>query len=112
MLAQVAGIYVHAYCKVTFVAGPKGPAETMASTVMVGSFLDVFDHKGWSTHKYIPADKLTQDLGEPKGAGVYGSVLMADGSHVLATCKGPLAYWSGKPEDKAEWIKIRDNPIA
>lgn len=99
MYAKIAGMYVKAHCATTF----KDPAG-MESTALRGGYVDVFDHKGFGTHKYIPADRLSDELGEPRGAGVYGSFLMGDGSHLLVTCKGPLACWSGKDDEKATWI--------
>ena len=76
----------------------------MATTVFNMGMLDVFDHKGSGSHKYIPADRLTDDLGMEQGAGVFGYVKLYDDSYVLKTCNGPLAYWSGKAEDKAMWV--------
>lgn len=83
----------------------------MESTVCNGGLIDVFDHTGYGTHKYIPADRLTAELGMPEGAGVYGFWGMKDGSYLLLTCRGPLAYWSGKAEDKAEWVVDRTELI-
>jgi hypothetical protein len=97
MMAQIAAEYVNCYVIAKF------NDVNMASTIMNGSMADVFDHVGFGSHKYIPADKLSQDLGEQAGAGVFGYWKMKDGSYVLRTCKGKLAYWSGNPEDKAMW---------
>lgn len=99
MYAKIAADYIHVWCRATFPERNEGMGSTMAN----GEMIDVFDHRGHGSHKYIPADKLTADLEEPVGAGVYGYWLMADGSYLLLTCKGPLAYWSGKAEDKASW---------
>ena len=106
--ARIVCLYVHSYCRQQW---PEDEAEDyckgtkMASTVMNSDFADVFDHKGYGSHKYIPADKLTPDLGESEGAGVFGYWKMYDNSYILRTCRGPLAYWSGKDEDAAEWAK-------
>lgn len=99
--AEIAANYIHGFCRTTW----PNDAEplNMGSTVANGSYIDVFDHKGGGSHKYIPADKLTEDLGETQGAGVFGYWLMGDDSYLLRTSKGPLAHWSGKIEDKAEW---------
>lgn len=105
--AQIAAMLVHAYCRQTWpepLRHQKDSAQ-MASTVLCGGFLDVFDFKSFGTHKYIPKDKLNADLGEPEGAGVFGYLRMHDDSYVLQTCDGRLATWSGKDEDKAEWTK-------
>ena len=63
-----------------------------ASTLANGSIIDAFDHKGHGSHKYIDADRWTEDLGMEQGAGVYGFWIMKDGSYLLLTCKGRLAY--------------------
>jgi hypothetical protein len=81
---------------------PRSPVQ-MASTMANGEVIDAFDHQGGGTWKYIPADKLTLDLNERPGAGVYSYWHMKDGSYLLRTCHGALAHWSGKAEDKAEW---------
>lgn len=99
MMAAIASGYVNAWCRAKW---PEEGAK-MSSTMMNASMADVFDHIDYGSHKYIPADKLTRDLGEPTGGGVYGYWKMADGSYVLRTCRGPLAYWSGKTEDAAQW---------
>ncbi len=104
--AQIAGQYMHAWCRAKWpepMAHQTDSAQ-MASTMANGSMIDVFDHKGHGTHKYIPADRLTQDIGEPLGAGVYAYWKMADDSFLLLTCNGRLAHWDGTPEGKAEWI--------
>lgn len=106
MHAQIAAMYIRAHCKQTF----KKP-DTMESTSASGAFIDVFDHQGGGSHKYIPADKLTDDLGMERGAGVYGYWKMSDGSYLLLTCRGPVAYWSGNPEDKAKWVEDRSDKV-
>jgi len=41
--------------------------------MMLGSVIwNLFVNTGYGSHKYIPADKLTADLGQHEGAGVYG----------------------------------------
>lgn len=105
--AALAADYIHAWCRQQWpedkrLAHHKDSAQ-MASTVANGEMIDVFDHQGGGSHKYIPAAKLTEDLGEPQGAGVFGYWKMYDGSYLLRTCNGRLAHWSGKAEDKAEW---------
>jgi hypothetical protein len=107
--ARIAGEYITAWCRQKFAPVAERPElrdehpEKMASTVANGNMIDVFDHKGSGSHKYIPADRLTQDLGEPLGAGVFSYWKMYDDSYLLRTCDGRLAHWSGKDEDKAEW---------
>jgi hypothetical protein len=108
MYAKIAAIYITAYCRETFAA--KMNPEDMGSHVANGIMMDVFDHLGYGTHKYIPADRLTEDLGEKKGAGVFSYWKLRDGSYLLRTCRGRLAYWSGKVEDKAEWAPDPRNP--
>ena len=98
MYAKIAALYVKAYCKATF----KEP-EAMESTMCQGGFLDCFDITGTGSHKYIPTTKLNSDLGKRDGAGVYNYAKFSDGSYLLFTCDGPLAYWSGVTEDAAEW---------
>lgn len=99
MYAKIAATYLAAYCRETFTKDP----HTMESHMANGEMMDVFDHKGHGSHKYIPADKLTNDLGMRQGAGVYGYWAMSDGSYLLLTCGGRLAFWSGKDTDKAEF---------
>ena len=103
MYARLAAMYIHSLCQAKWPG--EGPTQgmNMGSTMTNGAWIDVFDHKGYGTHKYIPADKLTADLEEPEGGGVYGYWKMADDSYLLLTCRGRLACWSGKPEDKAMW---------
>ena len=104
--AQVAADQINAFCRMQW---PNDGDARMASTWCNGSVIDAYDHEGHSTHKYINADQFTQDLGEPQGAGVYGAWRMKDGSLLLLTCKGPLAwappYVEGEPR-KAEWGKF------
>ncbi len=105
MYAQIAAEYLHAWCRAKWPTPLKHQSDSaqMASTVANGGMMDVFDFKGHGTHKYIPSDKLTVDLGEPKGAGVYGYWKMADNSYLLLTCNGRLAYWNGDEEEVACW---------
>ena len=105
--AQIVTLYVHAHCRQQWPTPMEHQTDSaqMASTVLNGGFADVFDFKGSGSHKYIPSDKLSQDLGEPLGAGVYGYLKMYDDSYVLMTCNGRLAHWSGKDEDIAVWGK-------
>jgi hypothetical protein len=99
--AKIAAEMLHAWARTKF---EDLPAE-MASTIANGEIIDVFDHQGGGSHKYIPADRLTQDLGEPLGAGVYGYWKMYDDSYLLRTCDGRLAYWDGTSDGKAEFAK-------
>lgn len=103
--AQVAAELLNAYCAVTFAAdkNPMGMASTMAN----GCVIDAFDHKGGGSHKYIPADRLTDDLEQPRGGGVYGYWKMQDDSYLLRTCDGRLAWWTGKDEDRAQWGEVK-----
>lgn len=106
MYARIAAMYVRAYCRETF----EDPGR-MESTVANGEFADVFDHVDHGSHKYIPADRLSEELGMRPGAGVFAYWKMADGSYLLRTCPGPLAYWSGRAEDRAEWPSEREKKI-
>ena len=101
--AKITASYLHAWCLKKFPGDKPHEGTNIASTMANGSMFDVFDHKGHGSHKYIPADKLTADLGEPERAGVFGYWRMHDGSYILRTSRGPLATWSGNPDDKAEW---------
>lgn len=104
MYAKIAARYISAYCREVFKEDKEDPSE-METHMANGELIDVFDHSGGGTHKYIPADRLTEELGMPKGAGVFGYWKMADNSYLLRTCPGRLACWSGKDEDKAFWPK-------
>lgn len=106
MYAHIAALYVRAHCKQTF-----NNSDGMESTVVTGGFLDVFDFKSFGSHKYIPTEKLNEDLGLPQGGGVFGYIIMADGSYLLRTCGGRLAYWSGKKEDAAQFPNDRKEKI-
>lgn len=101
--AQVAAQYITAWCRATFKENPDKMGSSMASDKMI----DVFDHAGSETHKYIPADRLTADLGAVSGGGVYGAWVMRDKSMLLLTCHGELAWWSGKNGDVAQWHGLR-----
>ncbi len=98
--AKIAASMLNAWCAKKW---PEDTFPVMASTMANGPFIDAFDHKGGGSHKYIPAEKLGQDLGQPDGSGVFGYWLMEDNSYLLRTSKGPMAYWSGNKEEKAEW---------
>lgn len=95
--ARVAAAKINAYCRLKW--PQKGYAD-MASTWANGNVIDAFDHTGHMTHKYFPSDDFTAQLGEPVGAGTYGAWTMKDGSILLLTCKGPLAW---AHEGKAQW---------
>ena len=58
--AQIAAQYITAWCRATYAKDP----DKMGSTMANGGMIDCFDHRGHGSHKYIPADKLTEDLGE------------------------------------------------
>lgn len=105
--AMAAAIYVKAYCRDVFGDDP----ESMESHVTSGAMIDCFDHKGYGSHKYIPADRLTEELGMPKGGGVYGFWKMGDDSYLLLTCGGRVAVWSGKSDQKAEWPVKRERKV-
>ncbi len=60
------------------------------------TFADIIDS---GSHKYIPADTLSAELGQPEGAGVYGYVQFRDKSYILLTCHAGIAYWDG-PDQK------------
>jgi hypothetical protein len=98
--AKVASAMLNAWCRQKW---PEDKNADMASTMGNGPLIDAFDHKGGGSHKYIPADKLTADLDQPQGAGVFGYWKMGDDSYLLRTSAGPLAWWSGNKEEKAEW---------
>lgn len=99
MYAETAAKMISAFCQITFLDNPEG----MESIMTEGTMFDAFDYKTYGSHKYIPADRLSADLGLEPGAGVYGYWLMRDDSYLLKTTKGRLALWSGKPDDKAVW---------
>lgn len=107
MYADVAARYIAIYCRELYGKDSEGMESHMAN----GSMIDVFDHKGHGSHKHIPADRLTQELGMPEGAGVYGYWLMADGSYLLLTCPGRLAFWSGKEGEPAQWPPRRETKV-
>jgi hypothetical protein len=106
MYAKFAAKYAKAYSRATF----KNP-DRMESTFCTLGFLDVFDIVSVGSHKYIPVRKLNEDLGLPQGGGVYNYAKFSDGSYLLYTCEGPLAYWSGKSEEKAEFPTLRTELI-
>lgn len=95
--ARVAAAQINAYCRMKW---PKEGFADMASTWANGSVIDAYDHEGGGSHKYIQADEFTEQLGEKQGEGVYGYWRMKDGSLLLRTCKGPLAW---AKDGKAEW---------
>lgn len=97
--ASKAAAYINAFARLQYPADPEAIA---ASAIANGDYIDCFDRVGSGTHTYIPADRLTADLGEREGAGVFGYWLMQDGSCLLRTCRGPLAWWDGEAH-VAEW---------
>ena len=105
--AKIVASYLHAWCLAKFPGDDASSGTRMASTMANGPLLDVFDHKGGGSHKYIPTAKLSEDLGLPEGAGVFGYWLMYDGSYVLLTCEGSLAWWSGNTDDVAVWGEFK-----
>ena len=98
MYAKIASKYMQTFCQATF----KDP-ERMESTMFQGGMLDCFDIIDTGSHKYIPAERLNEELGLPQGGGVYNYVKFSDNSYLLLTCEGKTAYWSGKENEKAEW---------
>ena len=100
MYAHKVALYINSFCRMS---SPNEDCAKLASMMASGEWIDCFDHLGDGSHKYLPEDKLNQDLGLQPDKGVYGYWRMKDGSALLLTCKGPLAWWSGKSEDKAEW---------
>lgn len=106
MYARLAAMYIHSYCRQKWPTVEDGKdhlhGTNMASTMCQGSWIDVFDVASSGTHKYIPTHKLNEDLGLRQGAGVFGYYRFKDGSYLLMTCDGPLAYWSGNADDKAK----------
>lgn len=101
--AQLACELIHAWCEKKWPGDGPSDGARMASTVFNLDVMDVFDHKSFGSYKYIPSERLTRDLGESAGAGIFNYVQLYDGSYVLKTCDGRLAWWSGKEEDRAEW---------
>lgn len=107
MYAQTTAYFIQAYCAVNFV-----DSSRMESVVAEGRLIDAFDHNGYGSHKYIPTQKLNEHLKLPQGAGVYGYWFFSDGSYLLRTCPGPVAFWAGKEEDLPEFCKpIRKEKI-
>jgi hypothetical protein len=106
MYARLAAQLITAWCRATAPNTDKMP-DRWGSLRIDDIFSDVFDRMYRGTRKGIPAEKIDADLGEPVGEGVFGFWRMGDGSYLLLTCKGPLAFWSGKPEDKAEWHGLK-----
>ena len=101
--AATAAQLITALCRAYYTNNP----DAMGSSMANGSIINAFDHSGYASHKYIPADRLSQDLGERPGAGVYGFWQMKDKSCLLVTCRGDLAWWSGDIADKAQWHGLR-----
>lgn len=93
--AQTAVMATNAYCRELY------NDVDMGSTHFNGIWADAFDHRGYASHKYIDKNKYNEQLGMKRGAGVYGYWAMEDGSNVLCTCKGELAYTDA--EDNAHW---------
>ena len=89
-IAGKAAMLITAFCKFTW--PDKG--DSMASTA--ADFANAFDGASYGSHKYIPADEYTTQLGEPLGEGVYGYWRFSDKSLLLLTCRGPLAIVDDK----------------
>lgn len=94
--ARFFGMHVVAYCQIVWPNDP-GMAKSQVD-VSAMSFADFIES---GSHKYIPADRLTEELGMRKGSGVFGYLKFSDGSYLLKCCNGLLASWAGdetKPE--------------
>lgn len=87
--ARTAAAHINAYCRMKW---PDKLGRSKASELANWDTIDAYDHEGGGSHKYIDADWLTEKLGMEKGAGVFGYWLMKDGSVLLRTCRGPLAW--------------------
>lgn len=72
-------------------------------SMVAPTVIECFNIKDSGTHKYIPAKRLSEDLGMKESEGVYGYWKFSDGSYLLKTCPGRLAYWSGSEWDMAQW---------
>ena len=90
MYAQTAVSLINAYA-----ASIGMKSETVAK--IVSECFDIVDE---GSHKYIPSDTLSEQLGLPSNAGVYGYTKFADGSYLLKLCDFRIAWWSGKYEDQ------------
>jgi hypothetical protein len=100
MYARAAAYYIRALSKTMF-----NEPDRMEGHVPSFETLDCFDITDTGSHKYIPADRLSEQLGLPAGGGVYSYVRFSDNSVLLKTCPGRVAYWSGKTEDAPEYPK-------
>ncbi len=104
--AEVAADQMNAFCAMQW---PEDRGAGMASTWANGCNIDAYDHEGGGSHKYIDAKKFTQDLKQPEGAGVFSYWRMKDGSLLLRTCAGPLAWVPAYKEGEervAKWGKF------
>jgi hypothetical protein len=98
--AITAAQLVQTYCRTIF------PNDPLEMECIVAQHLRVFKVVSSGSHKYIPADKLSKDIGAEPGSGVYGYEKMEDGSFMLYTCCHGLAVWDGK-EDSPAYVPDR-----
>lgn len=88
--AVIAAKFVRAIAKDIFPDVAKG-----METNCVDWLARIDDAVDSGSHKYIPADRLSAELGQPSGAGVFGYRKYDDGSYLLLTCSAGVAIWDG-----------------
>ena len=94
MIAHTIALHIQAYCQVCFPNDPLGMEKH--SVITLGSLAE-----SSGSPKYIPADKLSADIGAEQGSGVFGYYRFKDGSYLLLTCYHGVCVWDGKDESKA-----------
>jgi len=113
--AEYASKMITAYCRAIFVKdnGDDITSDEMGSIMTeIPSLIDTFDHIGYLSHKDLPKRLINSDLGTPIGSGIYGAWAMRDGSYLLLTCCGELAWWLGTFRDHAQWHDLPVDPYA
>lgn len=94
--AQMAAEFIQAFSK------SRWPNDAVRMETGTADYLHSFaDIASSGSHKYIPADKLSKDIGAEEGSGVYGYMMFRDGSYLLKTCCHGVAVWEGGDDDVA-----------
>lgn len=90
MKAKTAALMVQAYATACFPDDGIGFEKHC-----LDNFLYVGDYVSQGSHKYVPTERLNDQLKLPQGAGIFGYVKFDDGSYILQTCSNGLAVWAG-----------------
>lgn len=93
------GMHVVAYCQAVWPNDNSVFAHQASLSAL--SFATITSS---GSHKYIPADRLSEELGLRQGRGIYGFLEFEDDSILLLCSDGRIAHWDADEESKPEFI--------